>query len=260
MAEEKNSPLKILPVLGMAVSAAGSIYGAVQADKQQKAAAAKEAESRKEMDRLRNVYANLDTSNPFMNMENTMEDLTIDQKQAEFQSQQFQQSQANILEGLRGSAGGSGVAALAQQLAQSGQLAAQQSSASIGQQESRNQMAAAQQAGQLQLAEASGAERAERLRLQGAEAARGLEYSKAGTLLGMSQQRVAAANQARAQAKAAQMGAVGDIATAGLSLATASLEGLGDSYGSYDSAGNKIRRRQLKGLSFDAGKGAIYKG
>ena len=107
MAEEKNSPLKILPVLGMAVSAAGSIYGAVQADKQQKAAAAKEAESRAEMDRLRNVYANLDTSNPYLNMENTMEDLTINQQQADFERQQFQQGQANIMEGLRGAAGGS---------------------------------------------------------------------------------------------------------------------------------------------------------
>ena len=45
------------------------------------------------MDRLKNIYANLDTSNPFLNMENVMEDLTINQKQAQFQAQQFQQSQ-----------------------------------------------------------------------------------------------------------------------------------------------------------------------
>ena len=37
------------------------------------------------------------------------------------------------------------------------------------------------------------------------------EMDKQGTLLGMSQQRVGAANQARAGAKAAQMSAVGDI-------------------------------------------------
>ena len=156
MAEEKNSPLKILPVIGAVVSAAGSIYSAVQADKQQKAAAAKEAESRAEMDRLRNVYANLDTSNPYLNMENTMEDLTINQQQADFERQQFQQGQANIMEGLRGAAGGSGIAALAQQLAQSGQLAAQRSSASIGQQEAANERARAQMAGQIQQQERQG--------------------------------------------------------------------------------------------------------
>tara|TARA_R100001163_G_C5025248_1_gene166968 strand:- start:95 stop:859 length:765 start_codon:yes stop_codon:yes gene_type:complete len=213
MAEEKNSPLKILPVLGMAVSAAGSIYGAVQADKQQKAAAAKEAESRKEMDRLRNVYANLDTSNPFMNMENTMEDLTIDQKQAEFQSQQFQQSQANILEGLRGSAGGSGVAALAQQLAQSGQLAAQQSSASIGQQESRNQMAERQMASELQAKER-----------QGELISRQQEKDKQSTLLGMAQQETAAYADEAAAAQAAKMGAI----SGGIQNLAGGIAGFGD--------------------------------
>ena len=80
-------------------------------------------------------------------------------------------------------------------------------------------MAAAQQAGRLQIQEASGAERADRLRLKGAETARGLEYSKTGTLLGMSQQRVAAANQARAQATAQQMSAIGDIGSAAMDYA-----------------------------------------
>ena len=50
MAEEKkNSPLKILPVIGAAISAGTSIYGAIQAGKQQRAAEAKEAEAREEM-------------------------------------------------------------------------------------------------------------------------------------------------------------------------------------------------------------------
>ena len=94
MAEEKNSPLKIAPALiGAAVSAGTSIFGAIQAGKQQRAAEAKEAEAREEMNRLQNVYANLDTSNPFLNMENTMEDLTVNQQQAQFQKQQFQQHQ-----------------------------------------------------------------------------------------------------------------------------------------------------------------------
>ena len=171
-------------------------------------------------------YESLDTSNlaagatnQFVNLENTMEDLTVNQQQAQFEAQQAAQQRANIMQGMQGAAGGSGIAALAQAMANQGQLSAQRISASIGQQESRNQMAAAQQAGQLQLAEASGAERAERLRLRGAEIARGLEYSKTGTLLGMSQQRVAAANQARAQAMAQQMSAIGDVGSAAIDYA-----------------------------------------
>ena len=96
--------------------------------------------------------------NQYAGLENTMEDLTINQKQADFQSQQFAQSQANIMGNLRGAAGGSGIASLAQSLAQQGQLASQKSAASIGQQEAANQMAAAQQAGKLQEMEARGAE------------------------------------------------------------------------------------------------------
>ena len=61
-------------------------------------------------------------------------------------------------------------------------------------------------------------------RLKGEEQARGLEYQKTGTLLGMSQQRLAAANEARRQAKEQQMAAVGDIAGAGLDLATAGMK------------------------------------
>ena len=73
------------------------------------------------------------------------------------------------------------------------------------------------------LQERQGEQYAERLRLAGAETSRGLEYSKTGTLLGMSQQRLGAANQARAEAKAAQMSAVGDIAGAGLQFATGAM-------------------------------------
>jgi hypothetical protein len=91
-------------------------------------------------------------------------------------------------------------------------------------QESQIQKLRAGEASRLQLQERVGEEKAEGLRLKGAETARGLEYSKTGTLLGMSQQREGAANQARAQAKAQQMGAIGDIASAGLSMVTAGMK------------------------------------
>ena len=175
---------------------------------------------------VRNQFANIQT-----NFENVYEDLTVNQQQAQFQSQQGSQQRANIMQSLKGAAGGSGVAGLAQAMASQGQLQTQQISASIGQQESMNQKLLAQGAGreqdlerQAELQVARGEQYAEGQRLQGAETARGLDYSKTGTLLGMSQQRLGAANQARAQAKAQQMGAVGDIASAGLSMATAGMK------------------------------------
>ena len=163
--------------------------------------------ARNEMNKRMSDYKALDTSNPYANMENTMEDLTVNQQQAQFQAQQGQQQRANIMQNMQGAAGGSGVAALAQAMANQGQLATQKAGASIGMQESSNQMAAARQAGSNQLQERQGDARSQDLEMQ-----------KTSTLLGMAQQRKGAADQARAQAKAAQMDAVGDIANAGLSF------------------------------------------
>ena len=186
--------------------------------------------ARAEMEKYKDQYKRLDTSNiyagisnPYANMENVMEDLTVNQQQAQFERQMAQQSQANIMQNLRGAAGGSGIAGLAQAMASQGQLQAQRASASIGMQESQIGMQRAQEAGRLQTLERRGAQYAEQMRLQGAETARGLEWSKTGTLLGMSQQRTAAANQARAQARAQQMSAVGDIAGAGLQFAAGAM-------------------------------------
>ena len=107
-------------------------------------------------------------TNQFANLENTFEDLTVNTQQAEFERDQFQQSQANLLQNLGGAAGTSGVAGLAQSLANAGANQARQSSASIGQQESQNRMAAAQGAAQNQMAAAQGAQSAEMARMQGA--------------------------------------------------------------------------------------------
>ena len=94
--------------------------------------------------------------------ENVYEDLTVNQQQAQFEAQQGAQQRSNIMETMRGAAGGSGIAALAQTMANQGQLATQRASASIGQQEAANQRAAAQQAGQIQTMERTGAQQAER--------------------------------------------------------------------------------------------------
>tara|TARA_R100000234_G_scaffold99807_1_gene68489 strand:- start:277 stop:846 length:570 start_codon:yes stop_codon:yes gene_type:complete len=156
-----------------------------------------------------NLYANVE--NQFTGLENPYEDLTVNRQQAEFEKQMFQQQQSNILQGLQGAAGGSGIAGLAQAMANQGQLQAQRASASIGLQESKINMLRAQEASRLQKLERTGAMRAEQLRLAGAERARGLEYRQTGTMLGMAQQDLAARNRAIARANAALYGGIGSL-------------------------------------------------
>ena len=207
-----------------------------------------QGDARTELNKQRAAYEGLDTSNlaanvvnPYANIqtqfENTFEDLTVNQQQAQFQAQQGAQQRSNILESMRGAAGGSGVAALAQAMANQGQLATQQASASIGQQEAANQRAMAQGAStaqarevaaQQQIAQGESARQAQVL--AGAQAARGLEYDKTTNLFGMASGELAAANQAMEAARAQKQQGVSDIiggvAQAGMSLATGGLSGL----------------------------------
>jgi hypothetical protein len=171
---------------------------------------AEQEKAKQDMADRKSDYEALDTSNPYANLENTAEDLTVNKQQADFVAQQGQQQRANIMQNMQGAAGGSGIAALAQTMANQGQMASQKAAASIGQQESTNQRIAAQQASNNQLKTASGEARSQ-----------DLQASKVSTLLGMSQQRVGAANQARAEAKAQQMSAVGDVVGAGADLYSA---------------------------------------
>ena len=142
---------------GAAIVSAGvglykAIDGGIRAKKARKAA----EKAQREIDKQKAMFASLDTSNPYANMENTMEDLTVNQQSAEFMKQQQMQSQANILDQLRSSAGGSGIAALAQTLANQGNLAAQKASADIAKQEQANQTAERQEASKLQSLEREG--------------------------------------------------------------------------------------------------------
>ena len=99
-------------------------------------------------DKQENVYADMENKmkgqqNAMEDMENAFEDLTVNTQQAEFEAQQNAQNQANIMSSMAGAAGGSGIAALAQSMANQGALQAQKASASIGAQESANQAKAA---------------------------------------------------------------------------------------------------------------------
>ena len=97
---------------------------------------------------MRDDLKSLEITNPYKDLnttfENTFEDMTVNQQQAQFQAQQGAQARANLLSNLRSAAGGSGIAGLAQALANQQQTQTQQISASIGQQEAANQRALAQ--------------------------------------------------------------------------------------------------------------------
>ncbi len=100
----------------------------------------------------KNAYEGM--KNQYEGMENAFEDVTVNTQQAEFEAQQNQQQQANIMSQMQGAAGGSGIAALAQSMANQGALQAQKASASIGSQEAANQKLAADASQKISMATA----------------------------------------------------------------------------------------------------------
>ena len=108
-----------------------------------------------------------------MDLSNTMEDLTVNQQEAQFQAQQLQSMQANVLSAMR--EGGNFNADNIQALVNASAEQSQKISATIGAQESANQLAAAQQAAQNQVLMGQSEMDAQKIRLQGAADARELQ-------------------------------------------------------------------------------------
>ena len=205
-------------LVGVAVAAGASQV--IMANQGRKGRIAEQKAARAEMAKNKAEYENIDTSNTYANLENKFEDLTVNKQQANFEAQQNQQNQANIMQNMKGAAGGSGIAGLAQAMANQGQLASQKASASIGQQEAQNQKLSAQEGSRNQQLEAGGAQVAQQR-----------EADKRSTLLGMSQQRAAGADDARAAAKQQAMAGVGTMVGglgAGVDAGNANLASGGD--------------------------------
>ena len=199
-------------IVGIGAAVAGTALSVHGANKAKKEAERKEAAAAAEMESLKDKYANLDTSNPYMDMENTMEDLAINQAQFQLADQNFAMSQANILDQTRGAAGGAGVASVAQALVGQGELQDQQQAIDIGRQERENEIASRQQAQRLQ-----GMER------EGEIWSRDQQMDTQGTLMGMSQQEVAAyqeqaaaAEQAKWDAISGGVSSIGNMLTGGI--------------------------------------------
>ena len=183
----------------MVGSALMSASNASKTRKQAKSQANQALKDRKEQQKRVDAevanYKNIKFTNPYEGMENpyaenVFEDLTVNQQQAQFQAQQGAQQRANIMGSLRGAAGSSGIAGLAQSMANQGQLQAQQISASIGQQETMNQRLAAQGAQQKQ----RGAAAVDLQQRQGDAMVQEAESGRQATILAMQQGQAAGAN------------------------------------------------------------------
>ncbi len=156
---------------------------------------------------FKNPYA--DMKNQFAGMENFYEDMQVDMRAANFQKEQGQQQRANIMQTLRGAAGSSGVAGLAQAMANQGQLQTQQIAAGISQQERQNMMMSRQGAMTLQQMERQGAGQADMTERGGAAMVQSAEMGRQSTLLGIEYGGMAGANAGVQSAYANQMAGFG---------------------------------------------------
>jgi len=217
-----------------AIGVGASVYAGSKNRKAAKEATEKaEEEKTKQMAALakeKKRYESFEFKNPYENLqteyENVYEDLTVNQQQAQFQAQQGAQQRSDIMQDLKGAAGGSGIAGLAQAMANQGQLATQQASASIGQQEAANQKLKAQGAGMVQQQEAA----AQKQIASGEELVARQEADRRATLLGMQAQMAGGATQASSSADQMQLQTNVDANNAIASSVTSGATGVAGSY------------------------------
>ena len=172
-------PGMILGGVKALTSIAGGIIGSGKRKREQRQA---QAGYDKTLARLENM----DTSNPYANQQNVYEDLTVNTQQADMLAGQQQQALGNTMQNLQGAAGGSGIAALAQSMANQQSQNLQAATASIGQQEAGNQRLMMGQEAQMQ-----------QNMVEGDMLSRQMEASKTTGMLNRAGQRLSAANQAR---------------------------------------------------------------
>ena len=184
-----------------ALTVGASLYGSYSANKQGRAmrrqsaaqaaqALAERKEQQKRVDKEVANYRAMKFTNPYEGMknvyggmENVFEDLRVSTQAADFQAEQGAQQRADILGQLRGAAGTSGIAGLAQSMANQGQLQARQISAQLAQQEVANERA-----------RATGAARIQQLEISGDTMVQEAQTGRQATILGMQQGQAAGAN------------------------------------------------------------------
>jgi len=254
--DDPNVNKAIVPLAAAAIAAApgvikavGSAFGSSKRKKEQEAAAF-------ELGQKKQAYESFQFTNPYANMQNTFEDVTVNQQAAQFQAQQQQQALASTMAGMQQSAGSSGIAALAQTLSQQQAANLQASAASIGQQEQRLQMMKAREGSRLQTLEAGGVAEKQQF-----------ELGRTETLLDMSAERKLRADAARQQAKQDLIGGVSEAVGSGGAayLGAKGVPGfggedvaysnpLGNTYGKYKKQGGKMSRKEYRSYGAYDGK------
>ena len=219
----KASPAKFLPALApllanpavqqglMAaapgiIGAVGSLFGRKKRKAEQRASRERLEQAKEKFESIeyKNQYADL--TNPYA--ENVYEDMTVDTQAADYLKEQQQQSQANIMQGLKGVAGSSGVAGLAQSMSNVAAGQARQASAGIAQQERANQQARLKgeqlkQKGQFGV---------DKMQAQGELYKRQQENARTGSMYGLGIERANAADTARSTARSAGIAGLGQAA------------------------------------------------
>jgi len=151
-----------------------------------------------------------------LKQENVMEELEVDTQAQDYAREQFQQQQANIMAGMRGVAGGSGIAGLAQALSNQAKQQARETQVSISEQLRANRAMERQETARLKSQERA-------VTLANMQGANQFEIDKMTTLIGVSREQVKGARQAiadRLAYKGQIAGAVGQVAAAAIGLAS----------------------------------------
>ena len=189
--ESLNPVSGVASAIGGVANIAGSLIGGKARRKEAKLAAAQYETQRQQL---------MDTTftNPFANLENTAEDLTVNQQASQFQAQQTDAALAQSMQAAIASGGAPGGA---QAIAAAALQSKAGISADLARQESTNQAMRAQQAATNQGLEA-----------QGEEDLQTQNYNKNQDLLRMASARKQQADAARAKATQQLMGGIGQIA------------------------------------------------
>ena len=218
MAENKKvSPLKN-PIVGKVLlgAAAGFLLGG---SKKSSGLKGQLAEAQRKFEERLDAYEESQfkpLDEDALKQENVMEELEVDTQAQDYAREQFQQQQANIMAGMRGVAGGSGIAGLAQALSNQAKQQARETQISISEQLRANRAMERQETARLKAQERA-------VTLANMQGANQFEIDKMTTLIGVAGEQVKGARQAiadRLAYKGQVAGAVGQIAAAAIGLAS----------------------------------------
>jgi len=236
---KKISPLKVPIDPVTAISLGSSVLGMFGAGKARKDARRRDAEARERLAEAREAYNAIEFTNPyegitnpyegiqsqFTGMENVFEEPQVNTQAADFIREQSQQQQANILQNLRGVAGGSGVAGLAQQVANIGTEQARRASIDIARQEQASETRRRGEASRIDSLQRQDAQRIDMLQRQGANQADMLqrkgdlfrqqqEQDRIANLYGLAADRQTATSQALNAAQSEFSSSLGNLGSA----------------------------------------------